>query len=177
VPAIEAMFTSMPNIDEPLATYDFTNTSTGIGTYQWDFGDGDTSDEENPSHSFDAIGTYTVCLTLFANCDTSLHCVMITIDQLPTSVDETPGVPFELFPNPVTEMLYLKSDDHFEGLQTIVIMDANGRFVFKKDNSGNFFTNQITISMKNFPEGMYFLKMIWEDGLVSKKVIKVNRTQ
>ncbi|MEO5906452.1 MAG: PKD domain-containing protein, partial [Saprospiraceae bacterium] len=31
-------------------------------SWQWNFGDGHTSDEENPSHEFDTAGTYLVCL-------------------------------------------------------------------------------------------------------------------
>ncbi len=31
---------------------DFTNTSTGAGSYLWDFGDGTTSTQESPSHTF-----------------------------------------------------------------------------------------------------------------------------
>ncbi|NIP35046.1 MAG: PKD domain-containing protein [Thermoplasmata archaeon] len=32
-------------------------------TYHWDFGDGTTSNEQNPSHTYDKKGTYTVTLT------------------------------------------------------------------------------------------------------------------
>lgn len=43
----------------------FTNTSVGIApiTYLWEFGDGTTSADENPTHTFDAPGLYTVTLT------------------------------------------------------------------------------------------------------------------
>ncbi len=33
-------------------------------TYQWDFGDGQTSTQENPSHDYSSAGTYTVKLTV-----------------------------------------------------------------------------------------------------------------
>ena len=45
----------------------FTDTSTDDGSitgWSWDFGDGATSTEQNPSHSYDAGGTYTVNLTV-----------------------------------------------------------------------------------------------------------------
>lgn len=43
----------------------FTNQSKGPGTlsYVWDFGDGQTSTQANPSHSFNQRGNYTVKLT------------------------------------------------------------------------------------------------------------------
>lgn len=35
-----------------------------MNTYLWDFGDGTTSTEENPAHTYEAEGTYTVTLTV-----------------------------------------------------------------------------------------------------------------
>jgi plastocyanin len=53
-------FTSMVNNK----TVSFTNTSQNGRQYQWDFGDGSMSTEENPTHEFAENGTYTVCLTV-----------------------------------------------------------------------------------------------------------------
>ncbi len=44
-------------------TVTFTNTSQNATTYAWDFGDGNTSTEENPVHTYAADGNYTVKLT------------------------------------------------------------------------------------------------------------------
>lgn len=43
--------------------YNFSNASSFADTYFWDFGDGVTSTQENPSHSFPLVGDYQVCLT------------------------------------------------------------------------------------------------------------------
>ena len=49
----------------------FTDQSTdpdgSIGSWNWDFGDGETSTEQNPSHPYAAGGTYTVTLTVTDN--------------------------------------------------------------------------------------------------------------
>jgi PKD repeat protein len=43
---------------------EFTDTSTNAPTtWAWDFGDGETSDMQNPTHTYAAAGTYTVGLT------------------------------------------------------------------------------------------------------------------
>ncbi len=45
-------------------TVTFTDTTTGgPSSWAWDFGDGATASEENPTHAFAAEGTYTVTLT------------------------------------------------------------------------------------------------------------------
>ncbi len=53
----------------------FTNTSLGQGlSYLWQFGDGNSSTLENPTHSYSLPGTYSVTLTIKDqnDCDTSL---------------------------------------------------------------------------------------------------------
>ncbi len=43
----------------------FTDESTGEPTiWSWDFGDGSTSTEQNPIYTYNAVGTYTVVLTV-----------------------------------------------------------------------------------------------------------------
>ena len=44
-------------------TVTFTNTSSNATMYSWDFGDGNTSMEENPVHTYTGDGDYTVTLT------------------------------------------------------------------------------------------------------------------
>ena len=41
----------------------FTNTSENAETYLWDFGDGQTSNEENPIHTYELWGTFNITLT------------------------------------------------------------------------------------------------------------------
>lgn len=40
----------------------FNNSSTAAGSYTWDFGDGVTSTQQNPVHTYNAAGSYTVAL-------------------------------------------------------------------------------------------------------------------
>ncbi|MFO7828231.1 MAG: PKD domain-containing protein [Bacteroidales bacterium] len=63
-------------IEDPIASFQydisddnalevmFTNYSQNASTYAWDFGDGETSTEESPTHVFTESGTYTVKLTV-----------------------------------------------------------------------------------------------------------------
>jgi PKD repeat protein len=61
-------------------------TDNSIGTYSswyWDFGDGENSTSQNPSHTYNTTGTFTVSLTISedANSDTETKTGYITVSE------------------------------------------------------------------------------------------------
>lgn len=66
----------------------FTNTTTGSGpiTYLWNFGDGQTSTQTNPTHVYNGTGVYTVTLTaqIGSNCTASISTQQFSSIQLGT---------------------------------------------------------------------------------------------
>ncbi|MEP6615451.1 MAG: PKD domain-containing protein [Ginsengibacter sp.] len=80
-----AAFTFGPNPPVENTITAFTNQSIGATHYIWNFGDGDTSIEINPSHLFNATGTFNVCLNAIndAGCsDTACLPVQALINPL-----------------------------------------------------------------------------------------------
>lgn len=88
-------------LEDPSADFTMTNTcfnnavfddttvltnSSLLDSYLWDFGDGTTSNVQNPSHSFPATGTYTVKFTTFNRfgCTTTAT-KTITVFSAPTA--------------------------------------------------------------------------------------------
>jgi len=64
----------------------FTNTSTGISVYSWNFGDAGTSSTTSPVHAYANAGSYTVTLiatTAFGCMDTTTGVVMV--DSIPNA--------------------------------------------------------------------------------------------
>ena len=58
----------------PPLTVQYNSTVTNAATYQWNFGDGNTSTLPNPNHTYNATGQYTVTLTVTSanGCTTTL---------------------------------------------------------------------------------------------------------
>lgn len=59
-----------------------TNTSTGsnLTGWNWSFGDGNTSTEVSPVHTYAADGTYEVCLSVQNGCGQSTTCLSVTVN-------------------------------------------------------------------------------------------------
>lgn len=76
-----AGFTAAPTSGAAPLAVQFTDTSSGSPTqWLWDFGDGTTSVDRNPAHTYATVGTFTVALTATnaAGSDTTTRSGLIT---------------------------------------------------------------------------------------------------
>jgi len=75
-------------------TYQFTDKSTGHRyQYLWEFGDGETSTERNPTHIYAASGVYTVKLTISSLFNSHFHTQTIDISKADTTTTITSDSP------------------------------------------------------------------------------------
>lgn len=81
-------FSAISDTETPLKVL-FTNTTTIATSYDWDFGDGQSSTEKNPTHTYAAPGIYTVTLT--SDNDGQIHSITQTV-TLPTAQFSFSGV-------------------------------------------------------------------------------------
>jgi len=90
-PTLIADFSANPTSGCAPLTVDFTDQSTGeIDTWDWDFGDGSAhSSAQNPSHTYNNAGDYTVSLTITGSCGSDTKTKTNYI-----GVEETPGADF-----------------------------------------------------------------------------------
>ncbi|MFN5134593.1 MAG: PKD domain-containing protein [Chitinophagaceae bacterium] len=84
-PKPTAAFTSTDSIScKAPHTVNFQNQSTGAVSWSWNFGDGGTSLAQNPSHTYTAIGSYTVRLIItnsFGCTDTIIKTNFVRIEK------------------------------------------------------------------------------------------------
>lgn len=86
--APEASFTF--DVNKTSNVVKFTDASTDADgdtlTYSWDFGDGNTSTEQNPEHTYVEEGSYTVVLTVSDGTDTDEYTAIVdTAPTMPTA--------------------------------------------------------------------------------------------
>jgi PKD repeat protein len=88
------------NVTEGYAPLDvhFTDLSENVTEWKWDFGDGETSTDQSPVHTFSTAGDYNVNLTVSNENDTDSKLVTITVHEQPDGV-----IPAANFTSNVTE--------------------------------------------------------------------------
>ena len=82
-PDCQAMFFFEQSTDIPY-TFQFTDFSWGeADSWSWDFGDGNSSTEQNPVHTYQEEGVYLVTLTITAgDCQSSMPMLVFTDDNI-----------------------------------------------------------------------------------------------
>jgi PKD repeat protein len=94
--APEASFTASPTSGMAPLTVRFTDTSINYpAAWQWTFGDGTSSSEQNPSHTYQGSGTYTVVLTATNSQGSGTKTLqdVISVTGLTTATTATPVPP------------------------------------------------------------------------------------
>ncbi|MBL4668625.1 MAG: T9SS type A sorting domain-containing protein [Flavobacteriales bacterium] len=145
------------------STINFTSTSTNVINYFWNFGDGNTSTQQNPSNTYTSSNTYPVKLITFSsdNCfsDTivqNVNVIISGIDAINTQKE------ISIYPNPATDFIQLKTNLKYT---SILIMDVTGETIIRS----NYKTS---IDISNLTKGIYFVKIMGEKKPVIKKFVK-----
>lgn len=156
------------------ATASFTNTSTNASSYLWDFGDGNTSMQTSPTHTYANDGTYAVTLISTGPCGTASDTQTITI--ITVNIKE-PGLveSFRVYPNPValSGSISVEMDLKKTGMVHFELTDVAGKRVrtyslFEKKTDKQVFTLKTT----GIQAGAYLLTVRLEDMIIrTAKVI------
>lgn len=150
-------------------TVNFTNTSVGASEFLWNFGDGNTSTEENPSHSYTGVGQYTVVLAVENDCGddnaAQVFDIMVGTDDFDVNFNA------EIFPNPTSGLFQVDLTSSESEDLTIELLDLRGILIQKETvKVGNYKTTQ-TFDAANLASGVYFIKIIGKDGYLTERIV------
>src|SRR5690606_18693183 len=146
----------------------FNNTSSNASGYNWDFGDGNTSTDENPIHMYTAAGQYVVALTVYSECDTVT--VTNVVNVLNVSNEEFTTANVRLYPNPASNYIQLESLNGTLEVSEMEICDITGKMVRKVSVNDKF--NTLEIDLDGLNSGVYMLKYRQDESLVVLKFVK-----
>jgi len=150
-------------------TVDFNDLSTDANTYFWNFGDGDTSNIQNPSHTYIDIDTYNVELIVFNACGQDTVISSVLVNNISNKDYLSPEI--SIFPNPSDGKLNIKIVSDRNEKYLLKVMNITGEelcytdLFIKKGNNIN------SMDFSNYPKGIYLLKVCSDKKIIFKKVI------
>ena len=104
--------------------FTFTNKSTSYNTQSWNFGDGNTANEDNPSHGYTSRKVYTVELIVSNVC--SADTVEMDVEaKFNVGLNDLTDSGVSIYPNPVTSDLTVEALEN----SSLHIYDALGKSV------------------------------------------------
>lgn len=176
------------------------NTSTpaynanGNVQYSWDFGDGNTSSQAFPQHTYSGAGTYMICLTItettVAGFCSDTHCDTLTIDSLGNIVFKTNGsftiqvqdvnafgqeelsfTNIQMYPNPVRDFVGITFSSETEKEVFITLINVSGQEILNSNAISNIGANRLQVDCSSLESGIYLLQL--SDGVnrVQEKLI------
>jgi len=135
-----------------------------IVSWDWNFGDGGNSTDQNPSHTYSANGSYNVSLTVSdgVNEKTETKNAFITVG--PFGVDEAAWEKMiSIYPNPAQDQLHINSELRIE---SVSLFEINGQQKMRTVDCGY----DCSVNLDNYPDGIYILRIITEKGSMQRKV-------
>lgn len=168
-------------------SFDFkalNQSPTEIIGYFWDFGDGTSSSSPNPTHQYNAPGTYTVCLTVVGwtpnetGCCVRKICIEIDVpckglaqsstdQKTPRSTlsDDKTEPATVLYPNPASSSFTITTHPVPDGILSIQMINTNGQLIktFADHTRTSSAVFKQTFSVKGVSPGQYFI-VITQNG-------------
>ena len=166
---------SSPTVDlnnDP--TIQFSDVSDNAESWDWNFGDGIRSTEQNPSHTYTALGEYLVSLTVTSSngCTASVIETIQVVDASSSTKNfiELTGV--KVYPNPTSNYLNIETSFAVAENLNIQLTDLLGRpvrnFQQKKVSKGTF-----RLDTGDLTSGIYMLVIETETGRAVRKIMKI----
>ncbi len=132
-------------------TVQFLNASTGATSLLWNFGDGATSTETNPTHTYMNAGIYTITLNASnAYCGRS---TTRTVAVGVTDVEDLRQNGIMIFPNPMQEVLYINAETFGQRLD-YQLLNPRGQLLHKGS-----FRQYLEMDLSAFAKGLYLLQL------------------
>jgi PKD repeat protein len=146
----------------------FSSSGSDAGTFEWDFGTGDSSTDPNPTYTFTTEGTFVVTITI-TNADGCTSAEQITI-----VVDNTTGIEewnklnkaVSIFPNPNDGSFALAIEKGISvEVNRIAVLNPLGQVLVTKElNASNE-----KIQLQTLSSGVYLLQITTSEGTILKR--------
>lgn len=167
-PQPQASFTSNLNA----STLQLYNGSLYSNTFLWNFGDGTTSNEPNPTHNYTSVGNKTVTLTATSECGSNSISQSVNILILGVEDNMATNVKATVVPNPNNgNFNILLEGIAIQQTAQITLLDITGKQLEVLSVDLNKATTTIPISMETATTGLYLIRIETRQGVAVLRTI------
>ncbi len=151
-------------------TLRFSNTATDAVSYQWDFGNGNTSTLANPLQLFNETGTFTITLTTknSQGCSITVQRTLTVINSFVVGVNEELKQQISVYPNPGKQQFQLQLPT-LPAPARLQLTNLQGQIVFEKATLPRS-QQAIKLDLPKLPTGVYLLQVKWGDNTWSTRL-------
>jgi len=144
----------------------FTDQTANAVSRFWDFGNGLTSTEANPSTTYSQVGTYKVRLVASTadGCSNAIEKSIVVLQTVSTNDLFGDFGKVVLFPNPASDELLLRFSDRQPDDLNISVFDLLGRNTLLQ-NSANYADGVFRLDVSGLPTGVYIVHLRTADNL------------
>ena len=143
--------------DNPIAF--FSNAENAV-SYSWDFGDGFTSTQENPQHTYASEGTYTITLTV-TDAEGCTYMTQLEIDVLGTGIGgNTLHFNVSVYPNPANSQTYLQYTLPQTTTIQVELWNGLGQQLSTPVNNESQTAGNYVVPIRMEAAGNYYVKVI-----------------
>jgi lysyl endopeptidase len=173
--SVESSPTSVANASPTLvyisqgATVNFSSAGSISTSYLWNFGDGNTSTQPNPTHTYTATGIYNVVLTTtLGNCT---HNDTVEIEVLQdVGISKYDGhESLLIYPNPSIGAINIEFKKGIHENTLIRIFNGIGE-VISETNVFPQSDNKFLIDLSNKAKGLYYIQVINQEVNLIRKI-------
>jgi PKD repeat protein len=170
-------------------TVNFFDYSTGTGTecaWFWDFGDGNTSTLQNPTHTYAGPGFYYVCLkttycvydadgNLVSTC-TEVYCTQVPVGIVIPNITSpknqsnsdgssgtSNGKKAMVYPNPASSEIFVVAQEDLQ--PTVRVLNSTGQEMTIAQPSAK---NLYKINLEHIAPGLYTIEIVYTDGTAER---------
>lgn len=148
----------------------FTNTTNpAADNYVWDFGDGVTSTQINPNHTYASSNNYNVCLIISDTCGTDTVCSLISV-LVDASVDNVFQGQVQMYPNPAQDYLYVTGSGFGSNEVQLILFNTLGQEIWNQSILSEEFNTKVP--MYYLTGGVYILKLVSKGQMHTYKLLK-----
>jgi PKD repeat protein len=135
----------------------FTNASTDATSFWWTFGDGGTSNLQNPNYTYNTTGTYTVTLYAFnAGCNDTVSTQQVIIVQSPLGIASSPNGDMMLSKDQGGN--FVKFNYSAQTKVNITVYNALGQVVFTNANQ-QVSNDKVYLNLENAKDQLIFVSV------------------